>query len=72
MSCLFSGIVKLIRVGMHHCNRHKCLQNIGSMVVSKDALFGLPRKKSPRISFRDAIHGHLFLGSRRRLMSILP
>lgn len=30
------------------------------MVLSMDALFGLPRKKSAGISYRDAIHGHYF------------
>ena len=30
------------------------------MVLSMDALFGLPRKKSAGQSFRKAIHGHLF------------
>ena len=30
------------------------------MVMSMDALFGLPRKKSTGISYRGAIHGHYF------------
>ena len=30
------------------------------MVLSMDALFGLPREKSAGQSFRQAIHGHLF------------
>ena len=30
------------------------------MVLSMDALFGLPRKKSSGTSYRDAIHGHYF------------
>jgi len=32
------------------------------MVLSMDALFGLPRKKSAGISFRDPLHGNLFFG----------
>ena len=32
-----------------------------------DALFGLPRKKSAGISFREAIHGHLFFGQQERV-----
>ena len=30
------------------------------MVLSMDALFDLPRKKSSGTSYRDAIHGHYF------------
>ena len=30
--------------------------------MSMDALFGLPLKKSAGISYRDALHGHLFFG----------
>ena len=30
------------------------------MVLSMDALFGLPRKKSSGTSYREAIHGHYF------------
>ena len=30
------------------------------MVLSMDALFGLPRKKSAGISYNDANHGHYF------------
>ena len=30
------------------------------MVLSMDALFGLPRKKSSGTSYGDAIHGHYF------------
>ena len=37
------------------------------MIISMDALFGLPRKKSAGISFRDAIHGHLFFGQQERV-----
>ena len=33
------------------------------MVLSLDALFGLPRKKAAGKSFRDAIHGHLLFGN---------
>ena len=29
-------------------------------MISMDALFGLPRKKSAGQSFREARHGHLF------------
>ena len=32
------------------------------MVLSMDALFGLPRKKSAGKSYRDALHGDLFFG----------
>lgn len=32
------------------------------MVLSMDALFGLPRKKSAGNSYRDALHGDLFFG----------
>ena len=35
-------------------------QESGTVVLSMDALFGLPRKKSSGISYRDAIHGHYF------------
>ena len=38
------------------------MQKSGSMILSMDALFGLPRKKSAGRSFREAIHGHLFFG----------
>ena len=37
------------------------------MIVSMDALFGLPRKKSAGISFRDSLHGHLFFGQQERV-----
>lgn len=40
-------------------------QTSGSMLLSMDALFGLPRKKAAGISHRDAIHGHLFFGNQR-------
>ena len=30
------------------------------MVLSMDAIFGLPRKKSAGVSYGDAIHGHYF------------
>lgn len=30
------------------------------MVLSMDAIFGLPRKKSAGISYGDAFHGHYF------------
>ena len=36
------------------------LQKSGQVVLSMDALFGLPRKKSAGHSLREAIHGHLF------------
>lgn len=32
------------------------------MILSMDALFGLPRKKSAGNSYRDALHGDLFFG----------
>ena len=31
-------------------------------MLSMDALFGLPRKKSAGRSFREPLHGHLFFG----------
>ena len=37
------------------------------MVMSIDALFGLPRKKSAGISHRDAIHGDLYFGRQERV-----
>ena len=37
------------------------------MLLSMDALFGLPRKKSAGISFRDPIHGHVFFGQQERV-----
>ena len=30
------------------------------MILSMDALFGLPRKKSAGKSYREPLHGHLF------------
>lgn len=33
------------------------------MVLSMDALFGLPRKKSAGISHRTALHGDIFFAS---------
>lgn len=36
---------------------------IGTLVLSMDALFGLPRKKSAGISYRESLHGDLFFGS---------
>lgn len=47
--------------GYMHAHIH-CMQKSGSMIMSMDGLFGLPRKKSAGSSFRDAIHGHLFFG----------
>ena len=38
------------------------MQTSGNLIVSMDALFGLPRKKSAGVSYRDAIHGNLFFG----------
>lgn len=32
------------------------------MVISVDALFGLPRKKAAGISHREPLHGSLFFG----------
>ena len=32
-----------------------------------DAFFGLPRKKSAGVSFRDPIHGDLFFGQQERV-----
>ena len=37
-------------------------QKSGTLVLSMDALFGLPRKKAAGKSQRDALHGHLFFG----------
>ena len=39
------------------------LQDSGTIVLSMDALFGLPRKKSAGRSFRDPLHGDLFFGN---------
>ena len=36
------------------------MQKTGCAIISMDALFGLPRKKSAGYSHRDALHGHLF------------
>lgn len=41
------------------------LQDSGSRILSMDALFGLPRKKSAGHSFRDALHGHLLFTDQR-------
>ena len=38
-------------------------QESGTAVLSMDALFGLPRKKSAGSSYRDALHGDLFFGN---------
>ena len=35
-------------------------ESTGTCVLSIDALFGLPRKKSAGRSFRESLHGHLF------------
>ena len=35
------------------------------MVLSMDALFGLPRKKSSGISHREALHGNVFFGNQQ-------
>ena len=39
---------------------HLHLQERGSVMISMDALFGLPRKKSAGQSHRDPLHGHIF------------
>ena len=36
------------------------IQEKGSVIISMDALFGLPRKKSAGQSHRDPLHGHVF------------
>ena len=40
-----------------------CFQDSGTVVLSMDALFGLPRKKSAGRSYRDPLHGDLFFGN---------
>ena len=35
-------------------------QGIGSVIVSMDAIFGLPRKKSAGSSVRGPLHGHIY------------
>lgn len=37
------------------------------MVISLDALFGLPRKKAAGTSYRDSLHGDLFFGRQSAL-----
>ena len=39
------------------------MQESGAMVLSLDALFGLPRKKATGKSHRDPLHGDLFFGN---------
>ena len=39
------------------------MQESGTVVLSVDALFGLPRKKAAGISQRDPLHGDLFFGN---------
>jgi hypothetical protein len=41
-------------------NRYESLQESGTLVLSMDALFGLPRKKSSGTSYGEAVHGHYF------------
>ena len=36
------------------------LQGPGQVIVSMDALFGLPRKKAAGKSIRSSVHGHYF------------
>ena len=36
------------------------LQDTGKVIISMDALFGLPRKKAAGGSLRPPLHGHLF------------
>ena len=36
------------------------VQGLGRMIVSMDAIFGLPRKKAAGQSIRAPLHGHLF------------
>ena len=44
-------------------NQYSVLQKeSGSVVLSIDALFGLPGKKAAGQSVREPIHGHLFFG----------
>ena len=35
------------------------MQGRGKVIYSMDALFGLPRKKSAGLSYRDPVNGHL-------------
>ena len=35
------------------------MQGRGKVIYSMDALFGLPRKKSAGVSYRDPVNGHL-------------
>ena len=39
------------------------MKESGAMIISLDALFGLPRKKAAWKSHRDPLHGDLFFGN---------
>ena len=39
------------------------MKESGAMIISLDALFGLPRKKAAGKSHRDPLHGDLFFGN---------
>ena len=36
------------------------MKDNGRMILSMDALFGLPRKRSSGLSCRDALHGRIY------------
>ena len=40
-------------------------QESGTLVLSLDALFGLPRKNAAGISHRDSLHGNLIFGDQK-------
>lgn len=45
------------------CHIHTLSKGKGKNILAMDALFGLPRKKSAGISYRDPLHGELFFCS---------
>ncbi|CAI8006843.1 hypothetical protein GBAR_LOCUS4927 [Geodia barretti] len=45
---------------LHFKSPHLTNKERGSVMISMDALFGLPRKKSAGQSHRDPLHGHIF------------
>ena len=36
------------------------MQTAGKVIISMDAIFGLPRRKKAGQKFRDSLHGHLW------------
>ena len=57
----YGNICPKVIVIVEYHNRYKSLQESGTLVLSMDALFGLPHKKSSGTSYGEAVHGHYIL-----------